>query len=204
MTFDHFQYANGDVDIYRKMTVTQNGQARDRWVPWALVRESVAVRGGGKGLFAAKGFHKGDLIGRYVGHILGKPRDVETSVERLSQTLQGDAITTVNGYYVDGRRKVQENSVQERLFGRVVLSQPEWSWPGVHAHIANDAHGTRRQNNAQVTPGGYMHTTRPVPPYNFAAPHSQNAASEILWPYGTTYWSNSKKLGTASMPYIID
>ena len=200
LDLDYFEYGNGDIDIYRRID--------DTWTLWVLVRDSAAMaRAGarGKGLYAARPFRKGDFIGRYVGKILGKPRDpqVASRVNHLSHTLDGDAIVTIKGFYVDGRSPVQSNATQEARFGTVVFSQPEWTWPGVYAHIANDATGTGLRNNCLVTPGGYLEATKRVPGYNFDMGTHDNATSELLWSYGDGYWSDQKKLGTARMPIVI-
>ena len=194
MDFDHFTYANGNVDIYCR--------AGSNWVLWALVRDSVVVPRGGKGLFAARPFAEGQCVGRYVGRVLGRPSD--PAVQRASQTVHGDAIVTIQGFDVDGRRPVQSNEEQLRLCGRVIFKQPNWSWPGVYAHIANDAWGTGREYNAMVTQGGYMYAKRRIPSYDFARPHSQNGASEILWPYGPGYWEETARLGTSALPYMVN
>lgn len=201
LELDYFQYANGDVDIYRRI--------RNKWVLWVLVRDSAAmarVNAHGKGLYAARGFNRDEFIGRYVGKILGKATDpkVEKDVERRSHMLDGDAIINVNGYYVDGRARVQSNDAQTSKFGRIVLAQPQWKWPGVYAHIANDATGTGLSNNCLVTEGGYMHATKRIPKFNFGADVHNNSASELLWSYGEGYWANQGKLGTYEMPIVIE
>ena len=191
---DYFKYANGDVDVFRRTT--------RGWELWVLVRESVAIPRGGKGLFAGRAFSKGDRIGRYVGRILGKARDPK--LMDVTYTVEGDAIIDLGGYLIDGRRKVQSNDIQKEKFGKVVLKQPEWSWPGAYVHLANDARGSGHKNNARITPKGHMELTRRLPAYDASKPHAQNVSSEILWSYGRDYWRNTAKLGTASMPYVVE
>lgn len=198
MEFDHFTYSCGNVDIFRKVG--------SNWVPWAMVRDSVAVPRGGKGLFAARPFEKDECVGRYTGHIMGRRTDpnVARRVERLSHTVQGDAIVTIGGFEVDGRRPVQSNAEQEHLCDRILFKQPNWSWPGVYAHIANDSRGTGMRNNARLTGGGFLEAKRRIPGYNFTEPHANNVASEILWSYGNNFWKDAAKLGSANMPYLIN
>jgi hypothetical protein len=170
LDLDYFRYGNGDVDVHRRI-------GRE-WVLWVIVRDSV-VLGRDKGLFAARAFRKDDFIGRYVGRILGKASDplVAQQVERTGRTPEGDALFVLNGYSINGRAPVQPNAEQLASFGHIILRQPDWEWPGVYAHICNDARGMGRRNNCTVTPGGYMHATRSVPGYRFDVPHDQNAAS---------------------------
>lgn len=201
MKLDYFRYANGDVDVYYKIN--------NAWVLWALVRDSAllaSIGARGKGLFAAQSFSKGECIGRYVGKILGKVDnpDVMTQVDRLSHTLDGDAIVDVKGYFVNGRARVQANAEQQERFGTVIFRQPQWKWPGVYAHICNDAAGTTLRNNCRVTVGGYLETTRSIPGFDFLRDAAQNGASELLWDYGTQYWRNQRRLGSSALPIVIE
>lgn len=197
MDLDEFKYANGDVDVFLRV-----GNA---WVPWVLVRPST-IPGAGKGLFAAQPFPAGTCIGRFVGKILGRAADAadDARVHRMSQTVAGDAIVNVNGFFVDGRQPVQSNAAQEGRFGRVVFRQPDWSWPGVHAHLANDSRGTRLRPNTHLSTGGYLETTRRTPAYDSSLPHAHNSASEILWSYGHAYWDTIGNLGTMASPYVVE
>lgn len=78
MVFDEFRYATGDIDVFRKV-----GRS---WQPWVLVRKST-LPNAGMGLFAARPFATDELIGRYVGKILGhvKSPAVQDMVERMSR-----------------------------------------------------------------------------------------------------------------------
>lgn len=206
--FRYDRYDNGDVDVFRLVSYRRsNGEKAAEWLPWLFVRDSIALRmvgARGKGLFAARTFLKDDFIGRYTGRILGKKGDprVMDRVNTLSHTLNGDAIVGVNGYFVDGRRGVQSNDIQMRQFGRVVLQQPQWAWPGAYVHICNDPRGTRLATNGWVTVGGYLHATATIPPYRDTASHAANEASEILWSYGDAYWNNANRLGT-NIPIVV-
>lgn len=205
MEIDYFKYEDGNVDIYRKV--------RGNWVLWLIVRDSVAlasVGARGKGLFAAHcAFEAGDYVGRYIGRVLGKAKDVNTQrrVNSLSRTLQGDAVIVINNYFVDGRRPLQSDNEQHARFNKVVIkSHNTYRWPGIYAHIANDAHGTRFSNNCIVTPGGYMHILEgcSVPRYDFLRPHLENAACELLWSYGDHYWRSNARLGTSAAPVTVE
>lgn len=195
MVFDEFRYATGDIDVFRKV-----GRS---WQPWVLVRKST-LPNAGMGLFAARPFATDELIGRYVGKILGhvKSPAVQDMVERMSRSVHGDAIVDVNHHQVDGRQPVQSNEAQRRQFGKVILKQPQWSWPGMYVYIANDARAVER-NNATVTIGGYVKAVRNIPAYNFSMSHRQNAASEICWPYGDRYWNENDIIGTEALPYEV-
>lgn len=197
MEFDHFRYGNGDVDVFRRMEV---GGVR-QWAPWVLVRDSAVVDGGGKGLFAARAFPPNTCLGRYVGEIMGRAADEATlrAKDRRVHNGRGDAIVAIKGYLVDGRRPLQSNDVQVARFGTEVINATKWEYPGVHAHFCNDATGTGRSNNCRMMPAGYLVTTKAVPAYR-----ANNAASELLWSYGTEYWGVHKDLGTTKNPLVIN
>ena len=158
-----------------------------------------------KGLFAARAFPKHYVLGRYIGKVIAKGQG-ETNpkclreLTRLEQSLDGDALASVGGYIVDGRRPVQSNDDQIKTFGKVVLRQPTWSWPGMYAMMINDARGSPFENNVHCTRGGYMAVIQKIPAYHFGRSHTAkgNGASEILWDYGgDSYWNDSNKLGSS-------
>lgn len=184
MVLDEFKYQDGRVDVHRRLD--------GRWVPWVHVGASQTPTHG-RGLYALRDFAEGETVGRYTGRILGKASDVQAYVDALSCAPSGDAIVNVLGYFVDGRRDVQSNDEQLAQFGRVIMRQPDWAWPGAYVHIANDAHGTGRRNNCQVTFGGYLETLHRVP-----------KGAELLWSYGDAYWEEEKRLGTSALPIRLD
>jgi hypothetical protein len=201
MVFREHPRGRGDIDIERMV--------RDQWVPWVLVRDSAAMaRLGmrGKGLYAARAFSSGDVIGRYVGRLLGRANDptIAARVERLSRTPGGDALVTINGFAVNGRKAVQADAAQLADFGKVVFGRDKWPWPGAHIHIANDAHGTTLPNNSVVTPGGYAKAIRDVPAFAPQRTVASNVASELLWSYGEQYWAETSRLGSREVPIVID
>jgi hypothetical protein len=202
MLFDHFEYANGDVDVYRSVP-RENGTDRpaSEWVAWVCVRSAGAH---GKGLFAARDFALGETVGRYSGRVIGLVNDPATGrvdiamdarINQLSSAPEGDAITDVNGVYIDARRRMQSNEVQMQLIHRQrpLMSQPEWKWPGAHVHMANDPRGTHRQSNAKLTRGGYFEAIRHIA-----------SGEELLWTYGAeAYWKDAEMLGTRNKPIYI-
>ena len=197
---DSFVYKNGDVDIFIK----HDGA----WKLWLVVRESALLKSLGvkqKGLYAATTFPKDTVLGRYVGRILGRVGDPATdqAVDDLSHSMKGDALLELNGFYVDGRRPVQSNEEQRRLFGKIVLKQPDYQWPGMYAHLANDSRGTSRRNTARVTKLGYVKTMRALQPFDFSKSIEENAHSEILWSYGPNFWSTHNQLGTNAKPIRV-
>ena len=203
MEFDHFTYPTGDIDVYRRVlreTVVDTDQSVDQsasvWIAWVKVRESQIA---GKGLFAARDFAANETIGRYTGFIIGKASSsdkdpVEILVKKLGAYPEGDAITNVNGYYIDARLPMQSNAEQASLIRRprAFMPQPNWGWPGAHVHIANDPRGTKHEPNVQLTRGGYLETLRPV-----------KSGEELMWAYGEKYWEDADTLGTEENPILM-
>jgi len=194
MEFDHFTYSNGDIDIYfRRNHVPRSTGSSSDWIAWVKVRDSQIA---GKGLFAARAFKAAETIGRYTGFIIGKAslKSVETEVDTLSATPEGDAISNINGYYIDARRPMQSNAEQASLImrPRAFMVHPNWSWPGAHVHIANDPRGTKHEPNVHVTRGGFLETLRPIA-----------KDEELLWTYGEKYWKDADILGTSDKPIVI-
>lgn len=186
MTFVYVRSGNGDVDVFRRLLDGTN-------MPWVLVRDSMVLKQlglQGKGLYAWAKFNKDDLIGRYVGRVLGpaKQMDADGTIGMLSARRNGDAIVNLEGAYVDGRKNVQSARDQIRAVGRVLFKQPQWSWPGMYAFMANDPTGTRKRINSELSADGYMYAHRNFKPFNTRKTLEENATSEILWSYGSDFF----------------
>jgi hypothetical protein len=180
----------GSPHVYRAFRISQHSPSHDQdGQPWVSVMPSVAVRrGGGHGLFADRNFTKGEIVGKYVGRILGKVDDTENQkyVDRLSHA-EHDKIVVINGLFVDGNQPPQSIQDQKRRFGRVVYQPREW--PGAYIHMANDSYRTGLETNCIMDQDGYLRTTTFVPFYDRDKEHEENVASELLWSYGHDYWA---------------
>jgi hypothetical protein len=81
--------------VYR---ISQYSPSRDQeGEPWVSVMPSVALgEGGGHGLFANRNFLKGEIVGKYVGRILGTVDNKENQnyVNQLSN--KNDKIIVIN------------------------------------------------------------------------------------------------------------
>jgi hypothetical protein len=144
---------DGDADI--------QVMVKDQWVTMFLVRDSHMLAqlrqapSTRKGLYAAVGLPKGLRIGRYVGEVLGRHKDGVAQASRSDALL---VLGTEGNFVVDGRRPLQGNQEQRQHFGCVALDADRFPWPGMHAHMMNDPHGTRQRPNVCVTAGGFVET----------------------------------------------
>ena len=107
------------------------------------------------------------------GQVLGRHKD---GVAKASGSDALLVLGTAGNFVVDGRRPLQSNQEQRQRFGRVALDAGRFPWPGMHAHMMNDPHGTRQRPNVRVTTGGFVETMQRVPP-----------GRELLWSYGEGY-----------------
>jgi hypothetical protein len=185
----------GDINVYRRVEGALVEGALP-WIRWVHIRSAGEC---GKGLFASRDFQPGETIGRYVGHVMGRaaregevdgPTDL--AARWMGRTVTGDAITNVNGFYIDGRRPVQSNDEQIQLVGEIVLEQPNWAWPGAYIHICNDPRGSSRTANVTITELGFAEAAEFIP-----------RDAELLWEYGDKYWEEEDRLGTRDLPFNV-
>jgi len=176
-------------DVFRRVEgPIVDGESTYKWIPWVHIRSAGEC---GNGLFASRDFRPGEIIGRYVGHVMGRVSEVQTHADWLGRTVIGDAITNVNGFYIDGRRPVQSNDAQIKLVDEIVVEQPNWAWPGAYIHICNDPRGGSRASNITITELGFAEAMDFIP-----------RGAELLWEYGDEYWEEADRLGTSDFPYI--
>lgn len=180
MEYRTVEYANGNIDIY----LWRNHD----WIPWLYVRpsrllESLGVWG--RGVYAARSFPVNTVLGRYSGYILGRSSDV------------GDwspYMIDVRGWALDTERPLQSDEEQQALFSQTVFREDLHPYPGMHAHLINDPHGTNRQPNCVASWGGIVSTTRRVPRCVFDAVGRPSAESELLIEYGSRYWKQHARV----------
>jgi hypothetical protein len=137
--------------------------------PWLAIRPSAALSSINvheDGLYAARPFEKGEVIGRMGGRVVGAKYDI--SPKWLV------AFANENPYvielYIGGRGPYIVDSGTDTT---------------CMLHKANDGRKTPMQNNVSITPGGYMVATKHIPPLD-----RDTDRSEILWSYGAQYWKN--------------
>jgi len=168
-------------------------------VLWCVADESAALKSKGvegRGLYAARDFTAGEVIGLYVGEVLGLVGDmtVHNVVEQLPESHPYDAILAIDKYYVDGKSSpFKYGELRAGSGGGVLFPQSHVSYPGMAAYLMNDAHGCTRGlfgANVEVTdPHGVVRCiVEAVPAFNISKPFHENPASELLWLYGERYW----------------
>ena len=180
-----------------KTTDLENGDQNievwdgQKWILALLVRDSYLLQqlrkppSTCKGLYAAVHLPKGIRLGRYVGRFLEGQEEIDASE---SDALF--AMSVPDCPMVDGRLPLQSNEEQQRMFGRVVIDEQKYDWPGMNAVYINDPKGARgRTPNTCFTAGGFVHTLRPIPAFKDGKSVEENRRSELLINYGVDYHS---------------
>ena len=167
--------------------------SRGVWEPWVFVARSALLdRVGvlGYGLYAARRFRKGDVIGRFDGTV------VNTFNSREQAMRSPIARRMVQG----GKNMIITRQAQPR--GVELLNGSTGGAP--YLQYANDPRGTGLQPNANVTPGGYMTVSQTsIQAFDLDKRLHENIGSEIRWSYGDDYWALFNILGTHRMPIIV-
>jgi len=190
MIFRHVHVGDGDIDIY-----DATGPVAYTTPVVACVRDSQVA---GKGLYTCRDLAPGDVIGRYTGEIVGWRGDPVVE-KRDSRCLIDITVFTSRDMgtrwqcVVDGSRPVQPYADQRRAlrltYDRSACLFDEREWPGVHAHMINDAEGAVRRgaNNCRIEEDGWVFATAHVPGCDATAARP-DPRSELLWAYGADYW----------------
>lgn len=146
------------------------------FLPWVTVKNSSL---GGKGVFAAREFKKGDRIGTYTGKVLGRTKNAATEARVVASG--STMIINIHGITVDGAQPPQSEAAQRALIGRVMFPAGT-EWPGAHVHMVNSAFNmqTRRLQtslqNCAVKSGGALRATKHI-----------HVGQELLQNYGRDY-----------------
>ena len=182
--FSHEETNDGNIDVLLDS------------LPYVCVRDS-SIPDSGKGLYANRAFSKGDIVGVYAGKIIGwtKNRTVteQGSPYIVDMPLYRDK-DGANDYdiLVDGGSVTQSHYDIRSLLGLSIHHPIPFvaeEWPGMYAHMMNDAGGPCRiegiVNNCKLTEHGLVQATRYIPG---CPPHNPSPTSELLMSYGPTYW----------------
>ena len=174
--------------VYRRVSA-----ARSRtWVPWVMVAPSP---GRGKGVFALRDFAPGEIIGKYVGRILGHTtnRGARRQTNLLEATGRSTMLITLfDQWFVDGAQPLQSNREQQHLFGQVVLPNQEANWPGMFAHYINSYVETNQLPNVEITWEAWVRVTRHVA-----------RGQELFQDYGSSYYQEMRNRGTHKLPFNL-
>ena len=160
------------------------------WEPWVVVARSALLEEighRGLGLYAARRFRKGDVIGKYDGKIVGRYNSRANALrsERVRNLIEG------------GSDMIVTRSVRPR--GVEVVNGSTSGAP--YLQYANDPRGTSLRANAYLSPGGYLTVLQSdVPAFNLEKSMEDNIRSEIRWSYGEDYWNTFDLLGTKNLP----
>jgi len=189
LLFFHVE-VQGEIKVYRKFPIAEGWP--EVWTPWVTVKQA-GWRG--RGVFAARGFRAGMIVGRYTGFVMGLSLDprVQADVEASHSTM----IMTIGNYQIDGSGPPQSTSSQTSMFGRVVC-EPS-CYPGMFCHVVNscfDLHAGQNEPhriNCAVTLEGFLEITKDI-----------GLGTELLYDYGDNYHNGMLqdflKVGWSSAP----
>lgn len=167
--------------------------------PWVVVGPSAALQlvgVEGLGVYGwSDRFVQDMAVGVYVGSVLGATQ--HPNVQRLCTSephsvAPWDTLIELQGHLISGRHSpYTERRLDAWVNGTVLFPEEHVDWPGMHAHLMNDAHRIRGcHNNVQVTqPDGVVQALCSIPPFDTRLALCENIASELLWDYGDTFWS---------------
>lgn len=153
------------------LTVVDCGGA---WVPFTIAAESTAVPGC-MGLFAARRFEGGELVGTMLdGTLLGRGGPSRAWQAPIVASLAPSSL----GYLYTLRRG-----------GKTELRDGRFSRPGGPSR-ANDSVNTGLPSNSQLYDNGCFNVMpfRSVEALSAHASWPQRRRSELLWSYGASFW----------------
>lgn len=196
----------GDAQLFVFRRLPARGRGAGELVPWVVVARSAALAGllpaeAQLGVYAWQRFPAGAVLGVYLGEVLRvcASTRVKLMVARDLQGCRYDALIEVDGHLVDGRASPWGGHASnaraviyqgDRARERVLFDRAAVSWPGMLAHLMNDARGTQRAANVQVTePDGVVQALADIPAWDVTASAEANAASELLWGYSGNFWA---------------
>lgn len=168
---------------------------RRQWEPWLVVCDSALLAGLGinqLGLYAARRFARGDLVGKYGGRVVG-------TFPTRDAAMRGQLVQRLVRSGVDTLLAVRSASGA----GWDVLDATGAPPPSLQ--YANDPRGTAYSANVDVSEHGYMRVTasRGVPAFDLTLPLQANVNAELRFEYGDGFWALIDRLGTEGAPLDV-
>jgi hypothetical protein len=157
------------------------------WRPWVCIADSHVLRRLGRrglGLFAARPFRAGDVVGRYDGRLVGHFATRRAALE-APQTRRL-------------LRRGHDKLVTLRRGGRAGVALIDGAHSGPpHIALCNDPRRTRLRANCALTEAGNLRVTAAHVPA-FDLDRADNTRSELRWDYGDAFWEIHDALGTCA------
>jgi len=153
----------------------------NRYSRWLVAAPSCALRSlglPGDGIYAARRFTAGQMLGEYGGREVCRCPD--------GDVLPQDA-ARVDRLLHQGHNKLLMHRTAAP--GEWVVVDGEGGGPP-YLQLTNDPRGTGRGANVQLTDTGWIRATQEIPAFDPARTLAENAASEILLTYGDGYWEH--------------
>lgn len=165
------------------------------WEPWLVVCDSALLAGLGinqLGLYAARRFASGDLVGKYGGNVVG-------TFPSRDAAMRGQLVQRLVRSGVDTLLVVRSASGT----GWDVLDATDAPPPSLQ--YANDPRGTPFGANVGVSEHGYMRVTasRGVPAFDLTQLLHANVQSELRFEYGDGYWALIDRVGSQDVPLEV-
>ena len=144
--------------------------------PWVWIGPSALLNRiglNGKGLYAAKKFKIGDLIGKYSGRELGRFHSETECDTYASNRSLSDMVLMCR--------------VGQRESGFLLIDGSTGCAP--YLQYVNDAKGTGKKNNSKLTSFGNLYAQSTIEALE--KPH-MNIQHELCFSYGRNFWKNSR------------
>ena len=167
-----------------------------QWEQWLVVCDSALLTGIGRaglGLYSARRFARGDIVGKYGGRVVGTypTRDAAMRGQLVHRLVRSGVDTLLVVRSAGGA-------------GWDVLDATNAPPPSLQ--YANDPRGTPYGANVDVSEHGYMRVTasRGVPAFDLAMPLQANVNAELRFEYGDEFWRLIDRLGSEDVPLEVD
>ena len=163
--------------------------------PWVVVaRSALLARLGvsGLGLYAARGFRRGEYVGRYDGRVVGHfpTREAAMASPQARRLL----------------RRQHDKLVTVRVSGQAGVDLMDGENGGApYIQLCNDPRNTRLTDNTELSEYGWLRVTHArVPAFDLDRTLEENVQSELRWDYTDDYWHYHELLGTSHEPIEVD
>ena len=191
------QYVHGPSGQTTVTYVFRRRAGETEFRPWVVLGPSALLHRIGKsglGLYAARGFKRGDYIGQYegtnLGHFASRQEALDSNRAKYRLRRGNDKLITVR---VSGTSGVD-------------LIDGSTSGPPYISSCNDPRQIGRITANTELTEFGYLRVEHArIPAFDLDKSLAQNQQSELRWNYGgdEAYWNYQDQLGTSGQHAIV-